>query len=180
MHLTPQEAFYKIIQTEIYRHLEDSEISKLCHFYAAERLERIHRYYLGLPTTIAALLLSWLVAQKDLAFPFETAAKISLSLVVTIITGINTFLNLNELASSHRKAALRYQDIWRKCKNWQTDFYEDSNLEQAKSSAQSYRAELTAINQQSPQIPKWAYKNAFKQRISGSTTYDIRINSEDF
>jgi hypothetical protein len=170
---TTHEAYYKIIQTEIYRHLEDSEISKLCHFYAAEKLEKIHRYYLGLPITIAALLLSWLVAQRDLSFSFEMAAKISLSLIVTIATGINTFLNLNELASAHRKAALRYQDIWRKCKNWNTDFPDDSNLEQAKSSAQAYRAELTAINQQSPQIPKWAYKNASKQRLTGSTTYDL-------
>ena len=114
-------SYYSTICKEIQRHLEDSEISKLSHFYAASRYEKLHKYYIGLPTTIAALLLAWLVTQKDLpdnSSQFIFSIKIILSLIVAISTGVSTFLNYNELASKHRQSALKYQDVWRKCKNW--------------------------------------------------------------
>lgn len=163
-----------IIKQEVARHLEDSETSKLAHFFAASRYETAHKYYIGLPTTIAALLLSWLVAQKEIdsqGVPWIFALKITLGLIVAISTGISTFLNFNELASQHRKAALRYQDIWRKCKNWETDFPDENDLQSAKKVIQSYRNEMTTINQDSPQIPKWAWKSVHKQIQDGSTKY---------
>lgn len=163
-----------IIKQEVARHLEDSEISKLSHFFAASRYETVHKYYIGLPTTIAALLLSWLVAQKEIdseGVSWIFTLKITLSLIVAISTGISTFLNFNELASQHRKAALRYQDIWRKCKNWETDFPDENDLPSAKQLIQSYRNEMTTINQDSPQIPKWAWKSVDKQIKDGSTKY---------
>lgn len=167
--------YENIIKKEVARHLEDSGISKLSHFFAAERFEIIHKYYIGLPTTVAALLLSWLVAQKDLEtggnswiFPI----KITLSLIVAISTGISTFLNFNELASQHRKSALRYQDIWRKCKNWETDFPDETDLVSAKKIIRSYRKDMTEINQESPQIPKWAYNSVNKQMKAGSISYN--------
>jgi hypothetical protein len=168
-------AYSKVISAEISRHLEDSEISKLSHFFVAARYERIHKFYIGLPTTIAALLLSWLVAQKDLPDDNHLiifTIKITLGLVVAVSTGISTFLNYNELASQHRKAALKYQDIWRKCKNWHTDFPDDTDLVNAKKIAQAYRSLMTSINQESPQIPRWAWKSVDKQRKEGSTRYD--------
>ena len=167
--------YSKLIKVEVDRHLEDAETSKLSHFFAAARYEKLHKFYIGLPTTVAALLLSWLVAQKDL--PQENSQlifglKIILSLIVAISSGVSTFLNYNELASQHRKAALKYQDVWRKCKNWQTDFPDDTDLINAKTSVQVYRSEMTSINQESPQIPKWAWKSVDKQKKEGSTSYD--------
>lgn len=169
------EKYLEIIEDEVERHLEDSETSKLSHFYAAARYEKIHKFWIGLPTTIAALLLSWLVAQKDLSsdgYQIVFAIKIFLSLVVAVSSGISTFLNFNGLASKHRTAALKYQDIWRKCKNWRTDFPDDTMLDNAKSVIQIYRKEMTTINQESPQIPKWAWKSVDKQIKEGSTSYE--------
>lgn len=165
-----------VIKTEVLRHLEDSETSKLSHFYAAARYEKLHKFYIGLPTTIAALLLSWLVAQNDLSgddYKIIFGLKICLSLIVAISSGVSTFLNFNELAAHHRKAALKYQDIWRKCKNWETDFPDDTDLSKAKTVVQIYRTEMTNINQVSPQIPKWAWKSVAQQEKEGSTTYDV-------
>lgn len=169
------EKYLEIINKEVMRHLEDTETSKLAHFFAAARYESIHKFWIGLPTTIAALLLSWLVAQKDLPtdeYQIMFTIKIFLSLIVAVSSGISTFLNFNELASQHRKAALKYQDIWRKCKNWNTDFPDDTELDEAKSIIQAYRSEMTAINQESPQIPKWAWKSVDKQIAEGSTSYE--------
>jgi hypothetical protein len=169
------EDFREVILKEVARHLEDAETSKLSHFFAAQRFETLHRYYIGLPTTIAALLLSWLVAQKSLAVNEDLlfAIKIILSLIVAVSTGISTFLNFNGFAAQHRKAALRYQEVWRKCKNWDTDFPDDTDLSLAKSRVQEYRDSMTNINQESPQIPRWAWKSVEKQIKEGSTNYDI-------
>lgn len=167
--------YREIIKVEVQRHLQDAEVSKLSHFDAAARYERLHKFYIGLPTTVAALLLSWLVAQRDL--PEENlqilfGIKISLSLVVAVSTGVSTFLNYNELAAQHRKAALKYQEVWRNCKNWETDFPDDTDLMNAKTTVQNYRNEMTSINQESPQIPKWAWKSVSKQIKEGSTKYN--------
>lgn len=175
------EQFREIILKEVGRHLEDSETSKLSHFYAAQRYERIHKYYIGLPTTIAALLLSWLVAQKSISANQDLlfAIKIILSLVVAVSTGVSTFLNFNASAAQHRKAALRYQEVWRRCKNWDTDFPDDTKLDLAKKTVQDYRETMTNINQESPQIPRWAWKSVDRQVSEGSTNYEIEKTSND-
>lgn len=168
--------YYLILYEEVARHLEDSETSKLSHFNVAEVYERRHKYWLGLPTTIAALLLAWLVSQKDLSdgsVQYIFILKITLSFVVAISSGVSTFLNFNEQAGQHRKAALKYQDLWRKCKNWKTDFPDSSENQKAKSTVQEYRNIITNINQESPQIPKWAWKSVAKQQKEGSTEYVI-------
>ena len=170
--------YYQIISQEINRHLEDSEVSKLAHFYTAAKYEWWHKYLLGLPATLSAIFLAWIVT-KDTAEVSTTSAvswyspfKPILSLSVPILTGLSTFLNLNDIASKHRSAAQRYHQLWRKCKNWQTDFPDDTTNEQAKQTAVKYRTEINDINNDSPQIPKWAWKNTQKQQDEGSTRYE--------
>ena len=171
-------SYSALIKNEVNRHLEDAETSKLSHFYAAAKYENLHKFWIGLPTTVAALLLSWLVAQGEGDITSEYSKvifglKICLSLIVAISSGVSTFLNFNELASQHRKAALNYQEVWRNCKNWETDFPDDTDIVNAKILVQTYRNRMTAINQESPQIPKWAWKSVDKQIKEGSTTYDV-------
>lgn len=166
---------YELICEEIERHLEDSEVSKLAHFHAAAIYEKRNKYFLGLPATLSALLLSWFVSQdvanKNIE-PLSANVKLILSLIVSLLSGLVTFLNFNEIASKHRVAAQRYQQIWRKCKNWHTDFPDDTKNEDARKMAQQYREELNEINLESPQIPKWAWKSTQKQQNEGSTKYE--------
>lgn len=175
------ETHFQLISTEIERHLEDAEISKLAHYNAAGRLDKVHRYYLGLPVTVAALLLSCLVTLKEVSPEYATPVyvlKLILGVVVTVSTGVGTFLSFNEIASKHRLAAHRYQSVYRRCKNWLTDFPDERDIAKAQKTARIYREELTEINKESPQIPKWAYNKVDDQQRSGLTSYFTDKNSK--
>jgi hypothetical protein len=166
---------YEIINDEVSRHLQDAEISFLSHFVIASRFEKRHKWLIGLPATILAILLSWLVSQNNIEH--ETLKLIIsvltpiLGLIVAILSGIGTFLNLNQSATQHRKAAHRYKEIHRRCKNWKTDFPDSTTNSNAKLKVQEYRDELISINQEAPDITKWAWKSVKKQKEEGSTTY---------
>ena len=170
------EGHYEIICSEIARHLEDSETSKLAHFGAASTFEKWNKFILGLPATIAATVLAWIV-NRDSTGNSTTEAwlnmiKIVLSIIVPALSATITFLNLNDTATNHRAAAQRYSELLRKCKNWKTDFPDDTNNEKARETAQKYREEIISINKESPQIPKWAWKSVGEQKQEGSTTYN--------
>lgn len=175
------QAYYEIITQEIERHLEDTEVSKLAHWHAARVFENRNKYLLGLPATLSAVFLSWIVSQEitslNLGF-FSFDLKLALSLLVSILSGLVTFLNFNEVASKHRASAQKYHQLWRNCKNWRTDFPDDSANSKAKEVVQKYRELLNEINNEAPQIPKWAWKSTQKQKEEGSTRYDRLIESK--
>ena len=171
---------YDIAYEEILRHLEDTETSKLAHFYAASVYEKRHRFFIGLPATFFAILLTWLLTspienlfpQSMLTFLKDTL-PIILSLIVAILSALSTWLNFNDLAIRHRMAAQNYQSLWRNCKNWKTDFPDASTIKEAIQVVKQYRDRLNEINRNSPQIPKWAWKSVRKQQKEGSTSYKI-------
>lgn len=170
------EGHYEIICLEITRHLEDAETSKLAHFDAASSFEKWNKFILGLPATLAATVLACIVNRDSKGTSTMEAwlnmLKIVLSIIVPALSASITFLNLNDIATNHRTAAQRYSELSRKCKNWKTDFPDDTNNEKAKEMVQKYREEIISINKESPQIPKWAWKSVSKQKREGSTTYD--------
>ena len=171
---------YEIVLKEITRHLEDSETSKLAHWTAGAVYEKRHKFYLGLPTTIISLLLAWLLStqftqsglNEKLGSTVIVYISVFFSLLVSVLSGLLTFLNFNDLAIKHRTAAENYHALWRDCKNWETDFPDESKLSQAVQMAQQYRRRINDINRDSPQIPKWAWKSVQEQIAEGSTTYD--------
>ncbi len=170
---------FKIILKEVKRHLEDTETSKLAHWDAAATYEKRHKLYIGLPATILSILLTWLISTefKQSGISENTGivgyVSVLLGLIVSVLSGLGTFLNFNDLAIKHRTAAENYHSLWRDCKNWQTDFPDESKIGQSLQIVQQYRKRLNEINRDSPQIPKWAWKSVDKQRKEGSTRYKI-------
>lgn len=57
---------YRLAELEFDRHLEDSEVSKLSHFFAAGVYERRHTMWIGVPAASSAVILTWLLTS-----PFE-------------------------------------------------------------------------------------------------------------
>lgn len=175
------ETHFRIISEEVQRHLEDTEVSKLGHWYAAQIYDRIHRMYLGLPATLLSVGLAWLLSgetQKSISNTIflnllDLQAPIFLSLVISLLSGLIAFLNLSDLSMRHRSAAERLHALWRDCKNWSTDFPDATNCENAVRTVQGYRQRLNEINRDAPQIPKWAWKSVSKQRAEGSVSYRI-------
>ncbi len=169
---------------EIQRHLEDSEISKLAHWNAAEVYGRRHMVFIGLPATVLSIVLTWLLSSDfqnitslspELKF-IATKVPVFIGLIVSLLSGLGTFLNYNELAAKHRASAENLHSLWRDCRNWETDFPDESLCEKAVQTAQQYRNRLNEINRDAPQIPRWAWKSIKKQKDEGSTTYQSDRN----
>lgn len=165
---------------EIERHRQDTEISKLGHWVAAGVYEKVHKFALGLPATLLSILLAWILSSQTKAVFSDTAfsaelihnVPVFISLMVSILSGMTAFLNLNDLATRHRTAAENLHALWRNCINWKTDFPDASSCDDAVKAAQSYRERLNDINKDAPQIPKWAWKGARRQRVAGSVSYN--------
>jgi hypothetical protein len=178
------EAHFEIIRQEVQRHLEDTETSKLAHWNAAHVYDRVHRMYLGLPATLLAIALAWLLSgdtQKSIGASavLTVQVPIFLSLVVSLLSGLNAFLNLSDLSMRHRGAAENLHALWRNCRNWSTDFPDASSCEKAAKTVQDYRHRLNEINRDAPQIPKWAWKSVNKQRAEGSVSYQLEEWSQN-
>lgn len=58
---------FRAVSDEIKRHLEDSETSKLGHWAAARRYERVHKLVLSLPVTVLSIVLAWLLSSQTRA-----------------------------------------------------------------------------------------------------------------
>ena len=164
---------------EIKRHLEDTETSKLGHWAAARRYERVHKLALGLPATVLSIVLAWLVSSQTrtvlpaagIGSELVRNIPVFISLVVSLLSGMTAFLNLSDLAIRHRTAAENLNALWRNCRNWETDFPDASFCEAAVKAVQGYRARLNDINGDAPQIPKWAWRATRRQREEGSVSY---------
>lgn len=173
-------AHFNAVKSEVERHLLDAETSKLAHWHASAVYERRHKIWLGLPALLLSLALSCLLsadAKNFLTSQLYTkyltdGLPVLLSLLVSVLTGLGAFMSFNELAIKHRTAAENLHALWRDCRNWDTDFPDSTNCEKAVQTVQTYRIRLNEINRDAPQIPKWAWKNAKRQRAEGSTTYE--------
>jgi hypothetical protein len=175
------ESHFQVIYSEVQRHREDTETSKLGHWEAARVYDRIHRIYLGLPATILSIGLAWLLSSQTQKSVSQTVAlgdlalqvSILVSLVISLLTGLTTFLNLGDLATRHRGAAESLHALWRDCINWSTDFPDSTTCEKAAEKVQTYRRRLNELNEKAPQIPRWAWKGVRRQRSEGSVSYNM-------
>lgn len=170
---------FEKVTNEIQRHLEDTETSKLAHWDAAAVYKRRHVAFIGLPATILSILLTWLLSSdfqslsesSQFIKEFSKHIPVFMGLVISLLSGLGTFLNFSELSMKHRATADNLHSLWRDCKNWETDFPDESLCEKAVHTAQQYRKRLNDINRDSPQIPKWAWKSVKKQKMEGSVAY---------
>ncbi len=171
---------YEYARVEIERHLEDSEVSKLGHWYAAAVLHGRHRNFIAIPAIVLAAMLTWLLQNSldELLSPptarfLSTVVPRFLALIVTLLTALDLLLSLKSLEAAHRNAALSYHEIWRHCKNWHTDFPDETYAERAAQAAREYRDRMNSINRNSPQLPNWAWKSVSAQRAAGSVNYSV-------
>jgi hypothetical protein len=58
-----------------------------------------------------------------------------LGLLIAIWSAVGAVLNYNQLAERHRTAAQKYQTLTRRCKNWKTDFPDESFAAEARAEA---------------------------------------------
>ncbi len=149
---------------------EDSMYSAKGHFVAANFWTNFH-LWIGIPTAILAA-----IAGASALSQFDNHNIIAgiLAIIVTALTAVTTFLNPNEKANSHRNAGNKYNSLRNKARIFcEIDCCrEDSDQEFAKQ-LKELAKQRNELNQNNPQIPRWAYKKARKGIEEGETKYKV-------
>jgi hypothetical protein len=149
---------------------EDCLYSGKGHFIAANFWNKFH-LWIGIPTAALAA-----IASATALSQFDNHNVISgiLAILVAVLTAIATFLNPNGRANMHLSSGNKYLAV----RNIARIFYEvdihaaESDRELTKN-LKKMAKKRDELNQDSPQIPPWAYKKAKKGIERGEAEYKI-------
>jgi hypothetical protein len=156
----------KIIK-EAKRIEEDSLHSSKGHFCAAQFWKRFH-FWVGGPTAVIAAI-AGISALKD-----SPVLAAILAILVTALTAVLTFVNPNDNANSHLQAGNAYNSL----KNDSRIFYDVEVQEGVDriallTSLKELNCRRSELNNNSPQIPEWAFKKARKGIEEGEAFYKV-------
>jgi hypothetical protein len=145
------------------------------HHCAAEGWNK-RGFQLGIPTAIISAITSLAVfaqASKDIWWIGVIAA--SLSVVVTILTTLNTFLTPNEKESAHFTAAHAYDRLNNEARIfWSIDCWSANATEELLTARIKELVERKdKLNQDSPQVPPWAWNLAQERIKKGETDFAV-------
>lgn len=149
---------------------EDSLYSAKGHFAAANFWTNFH-LWIGAPTAILAAIAS---ASALSQFDYHNVIAGILAIVVTALTAVTTFLNPNEKANSHQIAGNNYLSLRNKARIFsEIDCLGESSNEELAEQLKELAGQREELNQNSPQIPRWAYKKARKGIEEGEASYSV-------
>lgn len=149
---------------------EDSLYSAKGHFVAANFWTNFH-LWIGVPTAILAA-----IAGASALSQFDNHNIIAgiLAIIVTALTAVTTFLNPNEKANSHRNAGNKYNSLRNKARIFcEIDSYGEDSEQEITKQLKELAKQRDELNQNSSQIPRWAYKKARKGIEEGETEYKV-------
>ena len=151
---------------------EDALYSSKGHFYASECWTNIN-FWVG---SISAILAAIAGASALSQFDYHNIVAGCLSIIVSCLTAIMTFISPNEKATAHRNAGNKYNAL----KNDVRIFYdiEINELSDQKivNSLKKLNNRKDKLNAKSSQIPKWAFEKARKGIEDGEARYRVDEN----
>jgi hypothetical protein len=158
------------IQQEAARIEEDSLYSSKGHFYAGQRWSNLH-LWIGIPAAVLAAVAG---ASALSEFQSHTVVAGILSIIVVALTAVATFVNPNERAISHKNAGNKYNSL----RNRSRIFYSielpsDNDTKTLAEQLKSLDEQRSKLNEESPQIPKWAFEKARKGIADGEASYKV-------
>lgn len=150
---------------------EDSLYSAKGHFVAANFWSNFH-LWIGVPTTILAA-----IAGVSALSQFDNHNIIAgfLAIIVAALTAVTTFLNPNERANSHLNAGNKYNSLRNEARIFcEIDSCgENNSIQEITKQLKELAKQRDELNQNSPQIPRWAFKRARKGIGEGEAAYKI-------
>ena len=158
------------IRKEASRIEEDSLYSSKGHFYAGQRWSNLH-LWIGVPAAILAA-----IAGASALSEFQSHSLVAgiLSIVVAALTAIATFVNPNERATTHKNAGNKYNSLRNRSRIFYTiEMSSENNLDKLAERLKSLDGQRNKLNEESPQIPKWAFKKGRKGIEDGEANYKI-------
>jgi len=154
---------------------EDSLHSAKGQFVAANFWTNFH-LWIGVPTAILAA-----ITGASALSQFENHNIIAgiLAIIVTALTAVTTFLNPNEKANSHRNAGNKYNSLRNKARIFcEIDSCGEESNQEITKQLKELAKQRDELNQNSPQIPIWAYKKAKKGIEEGEAKYKVDVNDK--
>jgi len=154
---------------------EDTLYSAKGQFVAANFWTNFH-LWIGVPTAILAA-----IAGASALSQFENHNIIAgiLAIIVTALTAVTTFLNPNEKANSHRNAGNKYNSLRNKARIFcHIDSCGEDSIQELTKQLKELAKQRDELNQNSPQIPRWAYEKAKKGIEEGEADFKVDKNEK--
>lgn len=143
------------------------------HFVAANFWSNFH-LWIGIPMVLLSA-----IAGASVLPQFDPKHIIAggISIIVVALSSVMTFLNPNEKASAHLNAGNNYDSLQNKVRMfWSIDCWKEESEEVLTERLRYFSEQKDRLNQNSPQIPKWAYKRAKKGIEEGEADYKVDKN----
>lgn len=146
---------------------EDALYSSRGHFAAGKRWSQAH-FWVGLPAAIGAAVAGAAAINQN-----TTAASVT-ALTVAALTAVLTFLNPSDKASTHHAAGTRYNTLRNRARRFrEIDLLREGDSASIDAALKALATDLAALNEGSPQIPRWAFRDARRSIHEGETTHAI-------
>lgn len=161
------------------KRLEESTLfSMKGHHVAASGWSNRH-LWLGMPTVIiSALVGAATFSQYAKDYPALGVIAGLLSIIVTVLSGITTFLNPNEKENAHLNAAHGFDKINNDARLfWSVDCWQEASDAVLTSQLKELVDRKNELNSSSPQIPDWAYRKAKAGIEAGEA--DFKVDKPD-
>jgi len=178
------EVSFTHIEDEFKRHLVDCHDSKRAHFDLADYYYEKAQIVYYIQTFGMTVIIAWLLSTQFEGFlpaghPVVMVTPTLLAIMVSVLTIVEHVFRFKEKALTHEQAAKRYHILWRSCKNWRTDFPDDSKIEQARLAVQKYREQVNDINRDSPHLSSLLWKKIEKMRAKRGNIDVSRYSFEE-
>lgn len=176
---------YEILKAEISRHLVDANYSKATNYAAAARYEKKYQLFLlpGFLITILGVSSLFSCVSKGVCVPclFNMPGDCDIfshmiAFIGVCITVWPLIKDYSGQAVMYRRFAEQYNEVSKRCINWETEYPANSDIEIAKMSVLAIRNSLSIINGLSPNTKYKDYQIAKSNIEDGSYNYNNTNN----
>jgi hypothetical protein len=161
------------------KRLEETTLFSMKGHHCAARGWSQRNLWLGLPSVVISATVgaaAFSQAAKDYWWLGVIAGV--LSTAVSVLTGINTFLNPNERENAHLTAAHAFDKLNNDARLfWSIECWQGEPDEVLTAKLRTLVERKNELNANSPQIPDWAYEKAKKGIEAGEASFEVDKNS---
>jgi hypothetical protein len=140
------------------------------HFVVAHFWSRFH-LLVGIPTAVLAAIAGTIAFAS---FTYGNIIAGFLSIIVTILSAVATFLNPKDCSNTHLKAGNDYDSLLTRVRIFRTiQCRTEQSVDILEAKVNDFAAERDRLNHDCPQPPRWAYKKAKKGIDEGEASYEV-------
>lgn len=107
-------------------------------------------------------------------FAYGNAIAGCLSLIISVLSALMTFLNPNDKVSAHFVAGNKYDSLMNRVRIfWSIDCWREDSEQLLTERLKDFSVQKDALNQNSPQPSRWAYRRAQRGIEAGEALYKV-------